>query len=175
MAALEKSCGRPPTSPAAWIHQIHTAGGANGPTMVMLFVMLFVLFVPLFVLFVPSRLVVILSYVDKYERITLGRVIDVTKCPTQACIILADKDNVFMHLGVSGIMSGSSISAPVSTGILNNGQKEIPQCFQRQVQMYYHPSGIHSFCQLCHPHLCGMADDLFLWQFLCHGWRCANS
>ena len=24
------------------------------------------------------------SYVDKYERITLGRVIDVTKCPIQA-------------------------------------------------------------------------------------------
>jgi hypothetical protein len=27
------------------------------------------------------------SYVDKYERITLGRVIGETKCPTQACII----------------------------------------------------------------------------------------
>jgi hypothetical protein len=27
------------------------------------------------------------SYVDKYERITLGRIIDVTKCPTQACTI----------------------------------------------------------------------------------------
>jgi hypothetical protein len=26
-------------------------------------------------------------YVDKYERITLGRVIDETKCPTQACTI----------------------------------------------------------------------------------------
>jgi hypothetical protein len=50
---LEKSCGRPPTPPAAWIYQIHTAGGASGSTtMVMLFVMLFVLFV-------PSRLVVI--------------------------------------------------------------------------------------------------------------------
>jgi hypothetical protein len=26
-------------------------------------------------------------YVDKYERITLGRVIDETKCPNQACTI----------------------------------------------------------------------------------------
>ena len=26
-------------------------------------------------------------YVDNYERITLGRVIDETKCPTQACTI----------------------------------------------------------------------------------------
>ncbi len=32
----------------------------------------------------------LLLYVDKYERITLGRVIDdVTKCPTQACTIPA--------------------------------------------------------------------------------------
>jgi uncharacterized membrane protein YdjX (TVP38/TMEM64 family) len=37
----------------AWVHQIHAARGASGPTtMVMLFVMLFVLFV-------PSRLVVV--------------------------------------------------------------------------------------------------------------------
>ena len=40
MAASEKSCGRPPTPPAAGIHQNHTAGGANGSTMVMLFVTL---------------------------------------------------------------------------------------------------------------------------------------
>ena len=60
MAALEKSCGRPPAPPAAWTHQIHTAGRvSSSTTMVMLFVMLFVLFVPLFVLFVLSRLVVI--------------------------------------------------------------------------------------------------------------------
>jgi hypothetical protein len=37
---------KPPTPQAAWIHQIHAAGGASGSnTMVMLFVMLFVLFV----------------------------------------------------------------------------------------------------------------------------------
>ena len=37
---------KPPTPQAAWIHQIHAAGGASGSnTMVMLFVMLFVIFV----------------------------------------------------------------------------------------------------------------------------------
>ena len=59
MEASEKSCRRPPDPPEAWIHQIYTAGGANGSTIVMLFVMLFVLFVPLIVLFVPFCLVVI--------------------------------------------------------------------------------------------------------------------
>ncbi len=39
--------GRPPLRPqAAWVHQIHAAGGTSGSTtMVMVFVMLFVLFV----------------------------------------------------------------------------------------------------------------------------------
>ena len=37
---------KPPTPQAAWIHQIHAAGGVSGSTtMVMVFVMLFVLFV----------------------------------------------------------------------------------------------------------------------------------
>jgi hypothetical protein len=37
--ALAKICGRPPAPPAAWIHQIHAAGGASGSTtMVMLIV-----------------------------------------------------------------------------------------------------------------------------------------
>ena len=46
MAALEQTCARPPTPQAAWVHQIHAAGGASGSnTMVMLFVMLFVIFV----------------------------------------------------------------------------------------------------------------------------------
>jgi hypothetical protein len=46
MAALGHTCARPPTPQAAWVHQIHTAGGASGSTtMVMVFVMLFVLFV----------------------------------------------------------------------------------------------------------------------------------
>jgi hypothetical protein len=46
MAALERTCARPPTPQAAWVHQIHAAGGASGSnTMVMVFVMLFVLFV----------------------------------------------------------------------------------------------------------------------------------
>ena len=46
MAELERTCARPPTPQAAWVHQIHAAGGASGSnTMVMLFVMLFVIFV----------------------------------------------------------------------------------------------------------------------------------
>jgi len=44
--ALERACARLPTPQAAWVHQIHAAGGASGSNiMVMLFVMLFVLFV----------------------------------------------------------------------------------------------------------------------------------
>jgi len=46
MAAKERTCARPPTPQAAWIHQIPAAGGARGSnTMLMLIVMLFVLFV----------------------------------------------------------------------------------------------------------------------------------
>jgi hypothetical protein len=38
MAAMEKVCARPPTPWAAWVHQIHAAGGASGSTtMVMVF------------------------------------------------------------------------------------------------------------------------------------------
>ena len=44
--ASGRTCARPPTPQAAWVHQIHAAGGASGSTtMVMVFVMLFVLFV----------------------------------------------------------------------------------------------------------------------------------
>ena len=40
------TCARPPTPQAAWVHQIHAAGGASSSTtMVMVFVILFVLFV----------------------------------------------------------------------------------------------------------------------------------
>jgi hypothetical protein len=49
MEASERSCARPPTPQAAWVHQIHAAGagGVSGSTtiLVMVFVMLFVLFV----------------------------------------------------------------------------------------------------------------------------------
>ena len=46
MAASEHTCTRLPTPQAAWVHQIHAAGGAIGSTtMVMVFVMLFVLVV----------------------------------------------------------------------------------------------------------------------------------
>ena len=39
MAATEKACARPPTPQAAWVHQIHAAGGVCGiTTMVMVFV-----------------------------------------------------------------------------------------------------------------------------------------
>ena len=43
-SASKKICGRPPTPPAAWIHNIHATGGVSvSTTMVMLFVMLVVL------------------------------------------------------------------------------------------------------------------------------------
>jgi len=46
MAASGHTCARPTTPQVAWVHQIHTAGGASGSTtMMMVFVMLFVLFV----------------------------------------------------------------------------------------------------------------------------------
>jgi hypothetical protein len=32
MAALELACTRPPNPQAAWIHQIHAAGGMGGST-----------------------------------------------------------------------------------------------------------------------------------------------
>ena len=32
MAALEQTCARPPNPQAAWIHQIHAAGGTAGST-----------------------------------------------------------------------------------------------------------------------------------------------
>jgi hypothetical protein len=44
--ASGRTCARLPTPQAAWVHQIHAAGGVSGSiTMVMVFVMLFVLFV----------------------------------------------------------------------------------------------------------------------------------
>jgi len=57
-AALEKICGRPPTPPAAWIHQIHAAGGASGSTTICAFCAV-------------SSGCPHSSYVDKYKRITL--------------------------------------------------------------------------------------------------------
>ena len=42
MASLEKSCARPPTPQAAWVHQIHAAWGVgDSTTMVMVFVVCF--------------------------------------------------------------------------------------------------------------------------------------
>jgi len=38
MAALEQTCARPPTPQAAWVHQIHAAGGVSGFTTVIVFV-----------------------------------------------------------------------------------------------------------------------------------------
>ena len=32
MASLERTCARPPTPQAAWVHQIHAAGGVSGST-----------------------------------------------------------------------------------------------------------------------------------------------
>ncbi len=46
MAALERTCARPPAPQMVWIHQVHAAGGTGGSaTMVMVFARLFVLFV----------------------------------------------------------------------------------------------------------------------------------
>ena len=46
MAASRQTCVRPPTSQAAWVHQIHAAGGASSSTtMLMVFDVLFELFV----------------------------------------------------------------------------------------------------------------------------------
>ncbi len=87
MAASEKSCGRPPAPPAAWIHHIHTVGGANGSTMVMLLSCCCAFCAVVCAFCAISSGCHLSSYVDKYERITLGRVIDETKCPTQACTI----------------------------------------------------------------------------------------
>ena len=73
--ALERTCARPPTPEAIWVHQIHAAGGASGSnTMVILFVMLFVLFV--WFLTRDSSVVLIVVHF---------RV--VTTWPTQACTI----------------------------------------------------------------------------------------
>ncbi len=45
-AALEQTCSRPPTPHAAWVYQIHAAGGTSGSTtMVMVLGRWFVLFV----------------------------------------------------------------------------------------------------------------------------------
>jgi hypothetical protein len=47
--STKPNCPRPPTHQAAWIHQIHAAGGASGSiTMVMVFVRSFVIFVHFF-------------------------------------------------------------------------------------------------------------------------------
>ena len=40
MAETEKVCARPPTPQAAWVHQIHAAGGENGSIMVGMFMCL---------------------------------------------------------------------------------------------------------------------------------------
>ncbi len=70
MSALEKICGRPAAPTAAWFHQIHTAGGASGPTtMVMLFVRLSL---------------VVCRQVQKID-LEMGLWMGVTKWPTQAC------------------------------------------------------------------------------------------
>ena len=87
MVASEKSCGRLPVPPAAWIHHIHTAGGANGSTMMILLSCCCAFCAVVCAFCAVSSGCHLLWYVDKYERITLGRVIDETKCPTQACTI----------------------------------------------------------------------------------------
>ena len=73
----ERTCLRPPTPQAAWVHQIHAAGGASGSiTIVMVFVRWFVLFVCFFLLVTRQS--------DTSYLCFRGVL---TKCPTQACTI----------------------------------------------------------------------------------------
>ncbi len=69
MEALEQTCARLPAPRAAWIHQIHAAGGVDGSTtMVVVFV------VCLFVVVCCCRWTCDITsslYVKRYERITL--------------------------------------------------------------------------------------------------------
>jgi hypothetical protein len=54
--AQERTCSRPPTPQATWVHQIHAAGGASGSTtMVMVFVRWFVCFCVVFDSWLVSR------------------------------------------------------------------------------------------------------------------------
>ncbi len=85
-SASEKMCGRPPTPPVAWFHQIHASGGVSGSTMVALFVMLVVLFVAV------SSGFHHLFYVDKYQKKTYEKVIGVTLCPTLAWHVISCLD-----------------------------------------------------------------------------------
>jgi hypothetical protein len=39
-AAYERTCARPPTPQAAWVHQIHAAGGTSGSTTMVMVVCL---------------------------------------------------------------------------------------------------------------------------------------
>jgi hypothetical protein len=72
MAALGRTCTRPPTPQAAWIHQIHAAGGASGSTtMVMVFVCCLCKCAALSGRRHSSYEDEYERYVDKYERITL--------------------------------------------------------------------------------------------------------
>ena len=78
MAAMEQTFARLPTPQAAWVHQIHAAGGASSSiTMVMVFV----------------RSLCFLCgfwlgthHLDLFYLLTI-RFKGVTKCPTQACTI----------------------------------------------------------------------------------------
>ena len=66
MAALDNICPRPPAPPSAWNHQIHASGGVGGfTTMMMVFVVCFCC------VFMALSVWRHLSYVDKYQIITL--------------------------------------------------------------------------------------------------------
>jgi len=68
---LEKICGRPPTTWAAWIHQIHAAGGASSSTTMVMVLVCCLCFLCLLIW--SSSLIVcrqVRERCDKYERIT---------------------------------------------------------------------------------------------------------
>ena len=74
--ASERTCTRPPTPQAAWVHQIHVAGGASGSTTMVMVFGRWLCFLCVFFLLVTHQLDT--SYL---------RFRGVTKCPTQACTI----------------------------------------------------------------------------------------
>ena len=74
MAASERTCARPSTPQAAWVHQIHVAGGAScSITMMMVFVRS--------LCFLCGFLLV------THQSLSYLCFRGVTKCPTQACTI----------------------------------------------------------------------------------------
>jgi hypothetical protein len=102
-SGIGKICGRPPAPPAAWIHQIHAAGGVGGSiTLVMVFVRS-LCFLCCFWLVTRQS--------DSAYLCFRGD----TKCPTQACttpFIYCTRVYIVCRCGWIGSLSGAY---PVNT------------------------------------------------------------